>query len=357
MSDFNGGQSNVSMEDVEAFLASQFQRPTFQPGVGAPPPTGGVEPPSGTPAGQFSASDIPADDPSTVPPTTLPTDEGEGIGDEEDDDESEDEEDDELAQLSPEQLRAYAQLDTIFRNDPNLQHILSAYLRGEDITPFIKRETPGGDGESSPPVTATGPNTPVSPGPLSTPTTAPTIDPQWLDDPVYRSLYDQQQRTLQHLEELQRATQTQQSIIHRQQESNTAAIVTRATRSFQQQHELSDEEINGLRNVAAKLNVVNSFMTGIDPVTGAPVQPDPLMAVERALEIAMYADPKLRLKELQRLSAQDNADSQRKKKLGAIAGSSGSVPRSNPAPTTKEERRESMVREVADMLQGSWTPE
>lgn len=358
MSDFNGGQSAVSMEELEAFLANQTSRPMFAAGTGAPPPVGGVEDPAGPPAGQFS--DIPVDDPTATPPSpdNAPTgtqgiddsgeDNGEGL-DEEDDDDS----DDDLSSLTPAQLKAYTQLDNIFRNDPRLQQILGAYLRGEDITPYVTPQPSAGGGESSPPVAATGSNTPAPPG--TPPGTPDEINPAWLDDPVYRSLYNQQQSTLRQLEELQRATQAQQSIIHSQQEANTAALVNRATTSFQQQHHLTDQEIESLRSTAAKLNVVNSFMSGVDPITGAPVRPDPLNAVERALEIALYADPVLRMKEINRIAAQDNADRQRKTKLGAISGSSGSVPRTSPTPTTKEGRQEAMTREVADMLQGTWS--
>jgi hypothetical protein len=96
-------------------------------------------------------------------------------------------------------------------------------------------------------------------------------------------------------------------------------------------------------------------MNGVHPVTGLPVRPDPAEAVRTALSVAYYATPSARQLEEQRVVARAQADQTRKQKLAGVGGSSASVPRNPPAPTTDAGRRDAMTREVGEMLNGSWT--
>jgi hypothetical protein len=121
--------------------------------------------------------------------------------------------------------------------------------------------------------------------------------------------------------------------------------------SFAQQHSLSPDEVSRIRLAAGRMNVLDSLMSGIDPITGAPSKPDILTAVERSLEIAMYADPSFRSKVFQQEVKANRATMQKRKKLAGIGGNSGSAPRSTPPP---ENPHQAMLAEVASMFSGSW---
>ena len=82
-------------------------------------------------------------------------------------------------------------------------------------------------------------------------------------------------------------------------------------------------------------------------------------ATKQALETAMWATPAFREKFLQNQVDQYaqtvEQTAEKKRKASALAGSSGSVPRTAPAqrPMTKAEREQAMIREVAEAMNGA----
>jgi hypothetical protein len=96
-------------------------------------------------------------------------------------------------------------------------------------------------------------------------------------------------------------------------------------------------------------------MAPIDPVSGLPRNVDPLKALEDAFDLAHWQIPRLRDKELAEVQSATRTSNKRKAKLSSLGGASGSVPRQqNTVPTNKQERRQAMLAEMTQMLNGNW---
>jgi hypothetical protein len=173
-----------------------------------------------------------------------------------------------------------------------------------------------------------------------------------LDDPNVKFLWDQLQSTRQDLDAaLQRITSSE-AVISTQAQATTESLVNRAVASFQKQHDLSPDQMNQIRGVASRLEVLPSLMAPVDPITGQARKVDPLAAIESALDTAYWSMPEYRDAELERLTEQRAADDKRKRNLSSLGGSSGSVPRTPPKPQTKEELRQAMVAEITEAMFG-----
>lgn len=226
--------------------------------------------------------------------------------------------------LSRAQLEAYLQFDQRLSSDANLLN----YLRAYGSTP---------------------------PGPSPVPV-APTPDPRTeldLDDPNVKFLYDQYQELQRQVaQQSQVLTLSQQQQMQRQ-EVEVASLVNRATKSFQVEHKLSDPELEQVREVASRINAIDSYMSGIHPITGAQVRPDPIAAVETSLSIAMASIPSISQKAQQQQIQRQLDNKNRKKNLNKVSGSSGSVPRTTPKdPATRHDRLAAMTEEVRTMMFG-----
>ena len=129
-----------------------------------------------------------------------------------------------------------------------------------------------------------------------------------------------------------------------------------AASSFAKDNNLQREEVDYLSQVAARLGVLPQLMQGIDPVTGSPVRVDEIGAMQRALEIAMYQVPEYRDRAFRTSVENMRQENEKRKKLGAVGGSSGSVARTTapPKPGSPEAKRE-MLQEVGAMLSGDWS--
>jgi hypothetical protein len=192
-------------------------------------------------------------------------------------------------------------------------------------------------------------------------TLPPDID---LDDPTVAYLYQLQLQNQSlineyrsRLDEVSRFVQHNTNEIQVRRQMEVEALVRRGSESFKQQHNLTDEELSRVKDVAGKLQVVNVLSTGFDPITGAQVSTDPLTILDRALEIAYWQIPELRNRQISSVIEETvqtkKASDKRKKKLAAISGSSGSAPRSDSsAPKTEAERRQRMIAEVASAMTG-----
>lgn len=244
-------------------------------------------------------------------------------------------------------LLAYRGFEQELLADPKLQQFLAHYLTTGELPSGVVGD--GSAGTVQPP---------LSPEPSSR-VPESTIPEGIADDPTLSAMWTAQQQQIAQLTDvvnnlsggLQTTVQQQQL----RQQAENESIIKRATASFQSQHQLTDEDMTTLRRTAANLNVLQPLMSGIDPMTGAPSKPDPLAAVERSLEIAMFSIPEYRNRAFAQTVRRRVEDGRRKQKLGALSGSSGSVPRTTQAPTTAEGRRDAMVRELASMQAGEWS--
>ena len=239
-----------------------------------------------------------------------------------------------------EQLEAFGRFSESLDTDPNLQQLLTSYYTGRFDALLQPAPT------AAPAPVAAAPD-------LSQALPAGGLD---LDDPNIATLVGYLQAQQAQIAQLQQATQTvaQQSVARSTQEA--AALMNRAAASFAQEHSLGEEDMRRLRSSAARLQVLEPLMTGIDPITGAPVRPDLLAATERALEIAMYADPTSRQRMIDAALSAKREVSRKRQKLAGVGGSGSGVSRQPVAarPGTPESKK-AMTDEVAAMLAGTWT--
>lgn len=226
------------------------------------------------------------------------------------------------ARITKDMARAYLDFENRLRNDPQLQKLLSDHY----ATP------------SAPAVDA-----------------PPPIDPIDLDlaDPIIKALYTQNQALQSSIQNLNAYVARHESVISQDQLNQNAAYVNRAKISFAQERNLTTDEVDKIELTAANLNVLPSLLQGVDPITGQAVRPDPLAAVERALDIAYWQMPEYRQKELARLADEAKKERTKKGKLQAVSGSSGSVPRTSPAPRNDTERRSQMLEYVRSLANGT----
>lgn len=341
MSDLSSSteHAGVTDEDLEAFLSGNPNIPGFALSDADPDPVHPeTTPPEDTPPADAPAEDAPAPGEGTegegegveeATPTDDPQPEegGDGGGDTPPSPSPEPE-----PALSPEELAQVIAIRDAVANDPGLRDRIAEYYRG------------GGT-----------PSTPTAPTPAAvTPPEFTPFDPTHLDlnDPSVAALYTymvEQQQAI----ELLRQHQTQ--IANQSYEAmrvQSDALYTRAAESFKKDRDLSDDDLNRIASIATRLNVLPSLMSGTDPMTGLPVRPDPISAMTRALDIAYNSIPEFASKNLARAEATTRRHNTRKQKLAAVAGSSGSVPRT-PAPP--RDPRQAMIQEVAEMMTGDWS--
>jgi len=111
------------------------------------------------------------------------------------------------------------------------------------------------------------------------------------------------------------------------------------------------QEIDFIASQAAALQIVPTLMARNGGNAAA--------ATQEALETAMWSTPAFREKAIQsqvdQYAQTVEQTSEKKRKASALAGSSGSVPRTAPAqrPMTKAEREQAMIREVAEAMNGA----
>lgn len=248
-------------------------------------------------------------------------------------------------------ILAYEQFNERLAQDPQLAQLIQEYVTTGRVP---GRGDGGGQGVPGPQS-----GQPAASAPAASPFDNPPAD--FVDDPAFmavweanRAAYNAQQATINQLAQSQQLAMQQQA---QEQQQRNIAIVNQASEAFKASRNLTDDDVMKLRATAARLNVLDSLLSGIDPLTGAPSSPDPISAVQRSLEIAYYSLPEYRARDLTNSQQQQTQERRRKAKVGSLSGSSGSVPRSTPAPTTPEGNRAAMLSEVGAMMNGSWTGE
>ncbi|HXA31494.1 MAG TPA: hypothetical protein VNV87_04485 [Acidimicrobiales bacterium] len=326
----------VSAESLDAYLAN-LRKPILSPlattGGGiveGTVPTAETLPPESEPEDDEEAPEPPpAADISTSPVEPPPLDSPETV-------------DINGRAWTREQLEAFARFSDSLDSDPALQSLLTSYYTGR--LDALQGQQTG----------ASAPAAYVPPAQAPAPA-APEFDEA--DDPRLILLANQLRQQQAQIQQLTQATQAtaEQQIVRSAQEAES--LMTRAAKSFQEQHALEDTDIVRLRQTAARMRVLEPLMSGIDPITGAPSRPDILSATERALEIALFADPAFRQREIDKAMAVTRDRNRKRQKLAGVGGSGGSVSRTpaSAAPGTAQSKQQ-MTAEVAEMMAGTWNP-
>jgi hypothetical protein len=158
----------------------------------------------------------------------------------------------------------------------------------------------------------------------------------------------QQQMLANYQEQQQQIAQTQ----YQQEQQRMLQQVEIGQAEFSEAHpDFTAQEIDLIATQAAALQIVPTLMAR----NGG----NAIAATKEALETAMWATPQFREKVIQsqvdQYAQTVEQTSEKKRKASALAGSSGSVPRTAPAqrPMTKAEREQAMIREVAEAMNGA----
>lgn len=173
-----------------------------------------------------------------------------------------------------------------------------------------------------------------------------------IDDEDWDLLPESVQDRLRKVGELEAAIQDQNYAIEQQQnlESTRAhdqsmANVESAKAMFRDEYDLDDATLNEVVSTAARLNIVPALISE---------SRDPIAAVKRALEISYFQSESGRDREFNRRLQQTDDTKKRQRKLSAVGGTRGNVPRGDQpsTPATKQGRRDAMVNEIAAALRG-----
>jgi hypothetical protein len=207
--------------------------------------------------------------------------------------------------------RIYAETDYRLRNDPAF---LEAFQRALGL---------GGQpsGEQAAP-----------PAPASTP------DPY--DRPEEYAAWIREQTRQEILKELAPhlgRVDAHDRFIQDQGRQTAARIVESVVTSFQTDKGLTAEEMKEIRGIAQI----------------KPGDPDPYHQVQEAFEVAYWSIPRFREKALTEERARWEEDRKRQKKLAAVTGNSGSVPRTPPEPRNVDERKAGLRAAVEEIWRGN----
>ena len=172
-----------------------------------------------------------------------------------------------------------------------------------------------------------------------------------IDDEDWDLLPDSVQKQLKKIGDLEETLHYQQDAIAWQQQVETQrsqaqslSHVELAKNQFATRYDLDAATMSETVETAARLNVVPALMAETQ---------DPIAAVYRALEISYLQSETGRERELNRRLVETDTHRQRQRKMAAVGGTGGNVPRTTEnLPNTKEGRRDAMVNEIAAAIRG-----
>jgi hypothetical protein len=175
------------------------------------------------------------------------------------------------------------------------------------------------------------------------------IPEEYRDDPAFKAIHDAYSAQNAHLTKMQQRLDELQSLTVDRDREETLSVIDTTRARFQQEHSLSNEEMDKVAQTAGHLEILPKLMTGIDPVTGQAGPRDRSQAITRAFEIAYWYLPEMREKALSAQVSARAKSTQRKQRLAGVSGGGGgSVPQNtDPRKMNALERREAMIREVA----------
>lgn len=232
------------------------------------------------------------------------------------------------ATITPEQAAAYYAFDQRLRSDRAYWEYINSY----GSQPASPPQAPS-SGVQSPPTAAT-----------------PELDLSQLDldDPNIKFLVDRVTALSTDISNLRETAARHEQVLSSDQEAQATTLINAGRQAFQSKYpDLSTQEMDSISEAAARSGLVNSYMQGIHPITGQPVNPDPLAALDLAFEAAYWANPAYREKAIAAEAEAARKARIKKSKAGSLAPSSGSATRSTPTPSNDKERRDAMIAAVA----------
>lgn len=157
-------------------------------------------------------------------------------------------------------------------------------------------------------------------------------------DPAYQALQQQ-------VAELTQTLSRHDQIISQQRALENEGVLNQVKAQFKTTHSLDDSQM------AKVYDAAQVYAPSLQEFSrqGIPFHD----ALDRVFSAAFWNMPEMRELELSRQADQQKADQQRKAKAGSLSGSSGSVPRNAPAPMNEAQRREAMIKEIADAVGGA----
>ncbi len=163
------------------------------------------------------------------------------------------------------------------------------------------------------------------------------VEDEYLD-PATKKLNDEIRTMRGELEQYRAALEANQ-------QSQVQAIIATASKRFSDEHGTSAEDTQKLIDHVDRS--VNLQGYTVDPTTG--LQRDQVSTLVAALEAALWSNPDMRQRELDRVRT-EHADTQKKaRKLAAVGGTSGSVPQ-KPQPNTPADREEEAVQMISEAM-------
>jgi hypothetical protein len=240
------------------------------------------------------------------------------------------------------QVEAWAQFDTLVGADAELRDNIQKHLqKRQGVQPAAQ--------------------SPLAPVDLPE---LPQLPPHYEDDETIRGLYNVVQAQRQLLDRTVRETRQALNTASTSAQRTYLDITQGAMSEFKNTKQLDDNTMNAVMKTVVQSGLANTYMRGLDPITGEPTQdprtgsPDPYKAIMRAMDVAYYMVPETRQAEIDREIKQrverSRADATRKQKLAGVSGAAGSVPRTQPIPTDANDRYGAMVEEMRQMQNGSW---
>lgn len=225
-------------------------------------------------------------------------------------------------QLTQEEADALLQLDTLLSSDAAFRAHLAAYLNQPQGQPA---PTPA-------PTTPQGGTAPDNQYPWA------PIDPEYLEHPVVKQLYDISVKQWEYIENLKNTVSTVNEDVAERRRVELETLANNVATSFATEYHLSDKELATLRTKAAELEVVPGLIRkGISA-------PD---AFKQALDMAYWATPEYRTRVIADHAEKQQVVKQKKAKAAAVSGSAGSAARTAPKPVTEQDRRQAMIDELA----------
>lgn len=232
--------------------------------------------------------------------------------------------------MSKAEAAEWHQFAGFLRANPDKAAQIAAVLEGQPAQ--------GQEGTGTP---APGPQTGSQPATLTPPE---GLD---LDDPGIRLLWEQHVAQAEALANVTERVQQQEAVVAQQTYSSNEELLNTARATYAESHKLSADDMKQIEEVTTRMQVLPAILAPFDPVTGAPRQVDKLAGIQQAFDMARWAIPEFRQRELDAQVEAAKVDNKRKKKLSSLGGSSGTSPRTEQVPNTPAGRREAMIQEVA----------
>jgi hypothetical protein len=225
--------------------------------------------------------------------------------------------------ITLERARQLAAMELAFRTTPDAERRITEALRPSGLD----RPVPQGPADS----------------PLPAPVAAqppPDLD---LDDPAVRYMWTQQQEVQAQVQALRDTIATQNRTQEQLQAQQAAVGLQAARNNIVARYGLNPDELAQVEQSAAKYANLQQLIAD----EGGSIE----RAAVRAMEGAIALDPQMRNRITQ--PKETAKDKDRKTKLSALAGTSGSAPRTEPAvPLDNKQKVEAMAADIARAVSG-----